>query len=853
MQASKRAFFKRSGAACAAAAVLLGGTFTATAAQAAPQNDPTSVASSTATTTATSTATSSALPDGLTEAVKRDLGMTLEEFNAQGALADKAATVQTEVAKVDPNAVVSVSGGTIKVQTSAAAAAKSAAGTTKVSIVPAKVTQAPSTKVEAASVDALLTDYVGTFGAKNLQSIMINGNGEFVIRTGDAASASPTSSPKSFSTQGATTQAAKSTSDFAAKYGNVLIQQANGPAKAAANDSDVVGGQGYLITDSGDLFACSIGWNGFNKAGAAAVITAGHCSADSGADPATTLSDPTKEPAVGGQGGAAGPALGNFGFSQFGGTGNAPVTVPSNWDGDYNNLNNIGTDVSVIDDINPSLNALPQVTDWKNPGNVSSSGPKVTNVSTAIVGASVCKSGRTTGWTCGTVSEANGVFLVGGIQDPDSEADLRAVRGFTSTTAVLDHGDSGGAVISGTSAVAMSSAIGTGAYYYANLTTALAATDGYTVKIFLNTPTLVTPANNGNVSREGTITGTVADAPAGTTVKVTIDGVTTVATVGTDGKWSVKAPNKFGTFKVTAQAKNGFSTSASADFTVNIVKEALAAPAITSPSNGSTVSNSVSVIGGTGKAGATIELSGDVTGTVVVGADGKWSFPVSPALALGDHSVTAKQTMTDWDNSPVVTSTFKVVLAAPAITSVANGHQFPANEGPSSISGTNVPGAKVTVTFGDQKYEAVVDGGKWTVSFDAKLVSGDYTASATQTVDGKTSGATTVKFTVLATVVPPTTAPPTTAPPTTAPTTSVPSTTAPATTAPTTSVPSTQAPTPTESNPVATPAPTKAPEKKDDLANTGASSSTLALGAVGGVLLLSGAAFLLFRRRSSHS
>ena len=59
--------------------------------------------------------------------------------------------------------------------------------------------------------------------------------------------------------------------------------------------------------------------------------------------------------------------MGTFGASQFGGPGNTPATAPAGWDGDNSKLNNIGTDVSVIDGIAPDLNQLPFVTDWKTP------------------------------------------------------------------------------------------------------------------------------------------------------------------------------------------------------------------------------------------------------------------------------------------------------------------------------------------------------------------------------------------------------------------------------------------------------------------------------------------------------
>ena len=337
MQASTRAFIKRGGAACAAAAVLLGGSFTV--ATAAPSNElaPAPAVSVEATLPATSetpAASSSAipLPEGLAEAVERDLNLSVEEFNAQGELAAKAADVQTEVAKADPSAVVSIAGDTIKVQASPASAAveaaKTAAGSSKV-----VVTAAPAAPLSApASVDALFADYVSTFGSTKLESIMLNGNGEFVIRTGDPATASSANVGSAMKTHVFSAAAAPSVSDFAAKYGNVKVEAASGPATAYA--SDVTTGQGYLAVDNPFTKggACSIGWNGFNKDGAPAIVTAGHCTVD-GALTATYLTDPQQEPAVTKDlesGGRMGP-LGTVGASQFGGPGNTRTTAPADW------------------------------------------------------------------------------------------------------------------------------------------------------------------------------------------------------------------------------------------------------------------------------------------------------------------------------------------------------------------------------------------------------------------------------------------------------------------------------------------------------------------------------------------
>ncbi|QFZ18137.1 ricin-type beta-trefoil lectin domain protein [Saccharothrix syringae] len=65
----------------------------------------------------------------------------------------------------------------------------------------------------------------------------------------------------------------------------------------------------------------------------------------------------------------------------------------------------------------------------------------------AGVGASVCRSGRTTGWRCGTVQAKNVTVNYSG----------RLVHGLTSTTACAEPGDSGGAYLSGNQAQGVAS------------------------------------------------------------------------------------------------------------------------------------------------------------------------------------------------------------------------------------------------------------------------------------------------------------------------------------------------------------------------------------------------------------
>ncbi|MGM1059351.1 ricin-type beta-trefoil lectin domain protein [Saccharothrix sp. Mg75] len=71
----------------------------------------------------------------------------------------------------------------------------------------------------------------------------------------------------------------------------------------------------------------------------------------------------------------------------------------------------------------------------------------VTGSQEAGVGASVCRSGRTTGWRCGTVQAKNVTVNYSG----------QLVHGLTSTTACAQPGDSGGSYLAGTHAQGVAS------------------------------------------------------------------------------------------------------------------------------------------------------------------------------------------------------------------------------------------------------------------------------------------------------------------------------------------------------------------------------------------------------------
>ena len=523
---------------------------------------------------------------------------------------------------------------------------------------------------------------------------------------------------------------------------NVTVRVLTAPLRAYDTD-EVVGGAGYFAGADASSTAgglCSVGFSGWSPEGDPAVISAGHCTGDNSLD-VSQLTLPTGDPAGGGATDNSDvklvTGLGQLAFSQFGGAGNTPGA-----EGDVKSV-----DISVIDVTNDDLTLLPEVTDWSTASSedLAASTTDVSAVGEAELGA-VTKSGRTTGSTTGTIEAINGWATV---TDAEGE-NPRQVYGFGSLMTAAP-GDSGGSLVQGETAVGVLSAGGkldTGEDFVwgANLEAGLALTGGYTVALHLDAPALTSPAEGGQVYTGRAISGT---APAGSTVIATQGSGEPFEVTVTDGKWSFPAPGTPGDYDYTVRAERGFDTSASSSFSVEVVPAPLEPAVISSPFDGQVVETSVPVISGTGEPGATLTLSGDVEKTLTVAQNGTWSTDVD--LDYGSYSVTAVQTRENASSSAPVTVKFSVVPVAPAITDPKSGLGYDLGAGPTSVSGTGIDGATVTLQVnGNAAGTAVVKNGKWEIALSKQLDAGTVTITATQTIDGATSAVATSTITVTA-------------------------------------------------------------------------------------------------------
>ncbi|MGG5170788.1 S1 family peptidase [Pseudarthrobacter sp. J1738] len=682
----------------------------------------------------------------LAQALAKNLGLTLEEFTAAGELGKRAADLRDTFAKLpgfegialraiktganqtssgainggDQEIVVTGSGAELQAAVVRANAADpsvlvvlepgtATAAAPKTTTPTNAVTDVPVTA--ATDVDSLFAAYVREVGTAGLQAVMF-ANGHFVIRTGQAATGQINTGRINAGQINAATSktgsatGSKSPQEFIASYSNVELREANG---AAQSEDDLLGGEGVRI--NGDI-ACSAGFNAFDSTGKPTLLTAGHCSEDSTVSKVETV-DQTGEPAVTGNISTFGSVtghLGTFGFSQFGGPGNASVSPTGG-------TNQVGTDVSVVQQLAPAVTAQPAVTAWEDASNLNNRAPKVIGVTQPVVGMPICRSGRTTGWSCGTVQEV-GVFLVEGYRGPD---DVRAVSGFSSNTVESNPGDSGGSWISGGRAVGLHSAGGFGEginpgspltqwAFGASLVDALKVIPGAQIRLYLNTPALLgSAAKPKSTAFAGSkITGVVtkgagAAVPTGSKVRIVSSGnLVTLVALAADGTFAFNAPQTTGAFSFTAQTVNGFSTSASVPFSVNITPAPLPAPVLSSPAPGAKLTAPVQSLSGTGTPGAAVVISivdgrtlaADARPTTTVNDDGTWTIRLASPLGLGRHEVTAHQEGLDRPNSASVKWMFSVVKPVPVVTATPTASSpvvVPAGTASPNAPNTDVP------------------------------------------------------------------------------------------------------------------------------------------------------------------
>ncbi|WP_165358445.1 LPXTG cell wall anchor domain-containing protein [Haloactinopolyspora alba] len=542
------------------------------------------------------------------------------------------------------------------------------------------------------------------------------------------------------------------------------------------------GGDGFAVSDLLADYRCSTGFTGTDDDGNASVLTAGHCaSSDDGlfSSPVSALTPPGPIGAspelneswpehIGAEVGELDPESVTFGGGQDAGLIDitaddwqiAPeVTAPASSGG------TTGETTAPHDDAQPADSTVDEPADGTGDEPADAGGVRILDSIDAIAGAPVCSSGMTSGWTCGTVLDASMTVPVSG----------KAVTGFLMDTCVLP-GDSGGAVTVGQYALGINSGStwrsstcenGSNPDRPDGVSLGYAVTSGkdnvqtlygdaWELAIHVGAPVITSPGEDSMVARTPTIAGR-ADAASGATVELTIDGEPTLTTkVDASGQWSIPVdePLEPGSHDyevvVSHSTPTGDLTVTSDPTTGSFEVAEVAGLTVGWPQPGDTTASHSPAFTGTGEPGASVTLSvdGENLATGKVGADGSWSLKPEDGLSVGRFDVVVTQQV-DGESASVTVPDVGLRPEAPVITSPGPGEEVGTTH---TFTGVGVVGATVSVrvrpdssgaaidTASDEPLQVRTDDeGIWEIQLDAPLPAGDQAVVATQTVDDLTS------------------------------------------------------------------------------------------------------------------
>ena len=308
--------------------------------------------------------------------------------------------------------------------------------------------------------------------------------------------------------------------------------------------SNFYGGQGYYYEAGQLAYRCTSGFNGFSQSGAQQFVSAGHCVKDvQGSVRALNMSRPNQTATQAQLGSILGNAVANS--AQLGG----------------------GSDAGLLSISNTSVRPQGSVLTWGGgAGAPLDSAPlAITGKSATLTGASVCKSGSSTGWACGKVLEV------------DYSADVQGnIVNSIVTTACTVQGDSGGPLVSGSVAIGVTSWATDAACSDPNFASGafpmVSGSGGASVSKLYGSGwelavTVAAPALSSTGAPQpggAPITGSLTSAAAGSTVGLYLDGSSspfrTVTVSG--GRWSIPMTGvPSGQHLYSIRAGSGFSRS----------------------------------------------------------------------------------------------------------------------------------------------------------------------------------------------------------------------------------------------------------------------------------------------------
>ncbi|QCA05868.1 Ig-like domain-containing protein [Pantoea vagans] len=285
--------------------------------------------------------------------------------------------------------------------------------------------------------------------------------------------------------------------------------------------------------------------------------------------------------------------------------------------------------------------------------------------------------------------------------------------------------------------------------------------------------------DNGGATNEAqpTISG---EGEAGNTV-VIYDNDQPIGSVvvGPDGSWSFTpdAPMADGSHSIntveTDPAGNSSAPTAAEVITIDTVVPSAVTPTITDGAgnvidNGGATNEAQPTISGEGEAGNTVVIydNDQPIGSVVVDADGSWSFTPDAPMADGSHSINTVETdpagnsSTPSEAEVITIDTVVPSAVTPTITDGAGNvidNGGATNEAQPTISGEGEAGNTVVIYDNDQPIGSVVvdADGSWSFTPDAPMADGSHSINTVETDPaGNSSAPTAAEVITIDTVVP---------------------------------------------------------------------------------------------------
>lgn len=217
-------------------------------------------------------------------------------------------------------------------------------------------------------------------------------------------------------------------------------------------EGDIIGGQPFGIKVDGKAHRCSFGFNATDAGGNTVNITAGHCDPNNVVEPSAKTTEPQHVYEF--KDGQLGKEIGDFAVSRFAPEDYAIVRVNETFAPRFRN-NLVSTQKMDSPAQAPDVNVNGSTA--RQSRAAGSDVLRIDGTTEPVVGAAVCKTGFTSGYSCGTVLVAGQKGLLSGI--PGHGGQPVKIENMFYAALCGQRGDSGGPIFAGTKALGLSSAI----------------------------------------------------------------------------------------------------------------------------------------------------------------------------------------------------------------------------------------------------------------------------------------------------------------------------------------------------------------------------------------------------------